>query len=193
MFLTDFLEPPTKFSARNAEALYWQSFASQHGQNFGLRGSDECVYADDPSQHIDADDAVTAALKQSAYFQSIDRLQVDLEDSRIASTKVDDFDRRLHRSVESLPRQCVPSETAVMEAAFYLIKEGVWNIPDMGRVNVKQARALLWNAAWLQEHMNSIWRDEGALPRHIQPSKSTFLDDLSWLSWGLVELATRQC
>ena len=85
------------------------------------------------------------------------------------------------------------SETGVMEAAFYLIKEGVLNIPDIGMVNVKQARALLWNAAWLQEHMNSIWRDEGALPRHAQPSKSTFLDDFHWLAWGLVELAKRRC
>ena len=71
-----------------------------------------------------------------------------------------------------------------MEAAFHLIKEGMLNIPDIGRVNVKQARALLWNAAWLQEHMNSIWRDEGALPRHAQPSKITFLDDFSLASMG---------
>ena len=125
MFLGDFLEPPTKFSARNAEALYWQSFASQHGRNFGRRGSDEDIYADDPSQHIDADDAVTAALKQSAYFQSIDRMQVDLEDGRIASTCTDDFDRKLQQSVENLPTKYVPSETVAMEAAFYLIKEGL--------------------------------------------------------------------
>ena len=44
-----------------------------------------------------------------------------------------------------------------------MIKQGVLNIPDTGTVNVKQARAFLWNAAWLQEYMNKIWQD-GAFP-----------------------------
>ena len=55
-----------------------------------------------------------------------------------------------------------------MEAAYYLIHAGLLNIPDVGTVNVKQARAFLWNAAWLQEHMNAKWRQEGKL----QPSQT---------------------
>ena len=30
----------------------------------------------------------------------------------------------------------------------------------MNAINVKQARAFLWNAAWLQEHMSAKWREE---------------------------------
>ena len=83
-------------------------------------------------------------------------MQVDFEDGRIASTKKDDFDQQLQRSVKKMQKTYVPSETVVMEAAFYLIKDGILNTPDFGVVNVKQARAFPWNAARLQEHMNSI-------------------------------------
>ena len=57
-------------------------------------------------------------------------------------------------------RQMSEPLTVVMEAAFFLLREGLLNIPDVGVVNVKQARAFLWNAAWLQEHMNKLWRDD---------------------------------
>ena len=178
----------------------------------------ECIYADDPSHHLDAGHAVTAALQQTAYFQSIDRMQMDLEDGCIANTTKDDFDQQLQRSVEKLSRhqplqvhvegsrsagakedalqrqlrasmqkietKGVASETVVMEAAFSLIQDGILNTPDIGIVNVKQARALLWNAAWLQEHINAIWRDAGVLPKRAQQSKNTFLDDCSLAIMG---------
>ena len=95
MLLSDFLQPPAKPSLRSAEALYWRSFASQHSQNFGVSDCEECIYADDPSHHLDAGHAVTAALKQTAYFQSIDRMQMDLEDGCIANTSKDHFDHQL--------------------------------------------------------------------------------------------------
>ena len=63
-----------------------------------------------------------------------------------------------------------------MESAFFLIREGLLNIPDVGTVNVKQARALLWNAAWLQEHMNKQWRDKNLLPAHAQASTDIDFD-----------------
>ena len=50
--------------------------------------------------------------------------------------------------------------TVVIEAAFFLLREGLLNVPDLGVLNVKQARAFLWNAAWLQEYMNRRWPDE---------------------------------
>ena len=76
--------------------------------------------------------------------------------------------------MSKLKREYVPSETVVMEHAFVLISKGLLNIPDVGRENVKQARAFLWNAAWLQEYMNKKLRDEGLLPRHAE--EHAFLD-----------------
>ena len=57
-----------------------------------------------------------------------------------------------------------------MEAAFFLLQQDLLRIPDMppGTVNVKQARAFLWNAAWLQEYMNEKWREEAPLAASAQ-------------------------
>ena len=57
-----------------------------------------------------------------------------------------------------------------MEAVVTLLKSGLLNIPDNGIVNVKQARALLWNAAWLQEYMNEKWHEDGSLVRELGTS-----------------------
>ena len=66
-------------------------------------------------------------------------------------------------AVAQLPRQCKRIRTVVMEAAFALSQQGLLNIPDVGVINVKQARAFLWNAAWLQEYMCSKWREYATL------------------------------
>ena len=50
------------------------------------------------------------------------------------------------------------SPTIVLEVACHLLLHGALNIPDVGGIHVEQARALLWNAVWLQEHMNEQWR-----------------------------------
>ena len=63
-----------------------------------------------------------------------------------------------------------------MEAAYYLVDCGLFNIPDVGTVNVKQARAFLWNAAWLQEHMTARWKLEGELSRKQTDAEPKFDD-----------------
>ena len=78
-------------------------------------------------------------------------MQTDVKDDVPGQKDADAFGKALRKGVSKLKRY-VPSETVVMEHAFVLISEGLLNIPDVGRVNVKQARAFLWNAAWLQEY-----------------------------------------
>ena len=63
-----------------------------------------------------------------------------------------------------------------MEVAYYLIECGLFNIPDVGTINVKQARAVLWNAAWLQEHMTAKWQLEGELAPSPNDAKAKFDD-----------------
>ena len=73
-----------------------------------------------------------------------------------------------------LPPKFDHTPSVVMEAAMFLLQQGLLNIPDVGIVNVKQARAFLWNAAWLQEHMNTCWQKDGsflcdsAVDRHFK-------------------------
>eukprot|EP00959_Pyramimonas_sp_CCMP1952_P163316 3413948-Pyramimonas_sp.AAC.1 len=49
------------------------------------------------------------------------------------------------------------TRTAVLDACVHLLRAGVLNVVDMPEINVKQARALMWNAAWLQDVMNRAW------------------------------------
>ena len=56
-----------------------------------------------------------------------------------------------------------------------LPEQGLLNVPDVGCINVKQARALLWNAVWLQEFMNERWKDEACFLSLDRPQERSNL------------------
>ena len=91
-------------------------------------------------------------------------MRAEIQEKEPLKRDVDEFGKALKGSVSKLNKAYVPSETVVMEHAFFLLREGLLNIPDVGSINVKQARAFLWNAAWLQEYMSRLWREKGILP-----------------------------
>ena len=66
--------------------------------------------------------------------------------------------------MQQLPQTWVKSPTVVIEAAIFLIQEGVFKIPDLGIQNVKQCRAFLLTAIWFQERMNKKWELESSSP-----------------------------
>ena len=59
---------------------------------------------------------------------------------------------------------------------FFLLTQGVLDIPKVGGINVKQAHAFLWSAAWLQEFMNKRWRADGAITTDMRTDKWGVLD-----------------
>ena len=128
-----------------------------------------------------ADEALNAAEKQKIFFQAVDNFVYDDDNDMkpLQHKEKDEFDKRLDRAttrLRSKPKRVHPSETVVMEAAYYLIECGLFNIPDVGTINVKQARAFLWNAAWLQEHMTAKWQLEGELAPSHNDAKAKFDD-----------------
>ena len=163
--LAEFLTPPAVVHARNAEGLYWLGCNERlRAAGLGFCNSSPGTSAEPSftSMWLDPDDASAAADRQKEFFKSICARTVDLESARHIKprNKEDCGVLALAQLGELRPRQR-RSPTAVMEAAFFLIREGYLNIPDVGSINVKQARAFLWNAAWLQEFMNAKWRGEG--------------------------------
>ena len=70
------------------------------------------------------------------------------------------FDVKLRSALASVSQTHQKSDTIVMEVVFLMLERGLLNIPDVGTINVKQARAFLWNAAWLQEYLVGEWREE---------------------------------
>ena len=76
------------------------------------------------------------------------------------------------------------THTVVMEAAFYLLDKGLLDIPHVGGINVKQARALLHMAAWLQCHMSAHWQDEGLLGDTPHASTQPYAHELLFALLG---------
>ena len=162
--LEDFHEPPRKIHAKNVEGNYWKEFAEQMRESFPSSRTDPALTNSTSQWRIPEVDALTSAGKQQLFFKGLDKYNIDI--SIAAGTqqkKKKEFERKLETAVKKLPAVVIPSDTVVMEAAFFLLEQGLLNIPDVGTINVKQARAFLWNAAWLQEYMSAEWRAKGLL------------------------------
>ena len=93
---------------------------------------------------------------------------LSLEDEGTPFIKVrsDEFEKKLSGAIKVMKENgaYTPSTIVIMEAAFELLQSGLLNIPDVGSLNVKQARAFLWNAVWLQHYMNELWQADDKLP-----------------------------
>ena len=74
-----------------------------------------------------------------------------------------EWERRFSTAMAALP-SVVPSTTIVMEASAYLIRQGLFVIPDVGTENRKQVLAFLHISSWLQQYMIDRWVDAGELP-----------------------------
>ena len=177
--LHDFYLPPTKVHARNPEALYWQGFGTSFSQMFSqdVDIAPQCAHS--VVWNISTENASEAAERQKLYFKALDQYKIDVqsvEAHQQMKKTVDPYDETLKASVGELSRSYVRSTTIVLEGAFFLIASGVLNIPDTGNVNVKQARAFLWNAIWLQEHMNVKWHLEEDRPSKSRKGKVAFDD-----------------
>ncbi len=160
----DFHAPPAKIHHRSAEARYWQGFATQIHEAFPDRTDQEMRRASESSWHISTEDAMVAAERQQRFFMAVDRfdfdpevcMSIDAKTTKPDAQKKDgkeEFERTLENAMKRLPQRPIKTDTVVMEAAFFLLQQGLLDIPDTGHINVKQASAFLWNAAWLQDHI----------------------------------------
>ena len=175
--LSEFHLPPRKMHSRNAEGRYWQEFVERFRDCSPSEHNAPVCRAEEPEWCISSQSALLAMECQSKFCKSIDFTDFDpkccvrpscLESAQTLPTPAavtkESFQGIVDAAIRRLPPVTKKSDTVVMEAAFHLlVVEGLLNVQDLGQMNVKQARALLWNAAWLQEHMSVRWRNEGAL------------------------------
>jgi hypothetical protein len=61
------------------------------------------------------------------------------------------------------------SHTIVLEAAVYLIRRGLLNVKGTPNVNIKQGRALLTFAVWLQYRKSADWVRDDKLAKPAWP------------------------
>ena len=176
--LDDFHYPPLLHRRRSVECNYWQGFAEAVGRLLPMSLPPDAPEAFPGPCPISVGGAHAAAAKQTHFFQSTDKLQATMApptSSRPGQLSVPEAG--IAAAMDKFRGRCVPSPSVVMEAAFHLLEEKILDIPGIGITNVKQARALLWNAAWLQEHMTERWKEEGQLQLSKQEDRPGLFKD----------------
>lgn len=183
--LQEWLGLPQNLGRPSAEARYAGEFVART-QETCLDVSHACT-ADGcvrPDGRTDAEwrDWTAGALrdkasKQSAYFNALDTDKIEHTPVSKHSSHADDVAARdpfaevrqkIKRSMDLLSVQALakqPSHTMVVEAAVFLLGQGVLNVKGSDQMNVKQSRVLLLWAIWLQHQKSVEWIAAGKLDR----------------------------
>lgn len=111
------------------------------------------------SGSLSAANSLRVGDQQQQFLDMIDKGTVELQQAArdLRSSKVDALQQTVNDAMTGLSLPPLKSRTSVVKAALYLIDSGVLHIPILNIINVKQARAFLWNALWLQDVMNREW------------------------------------
>jgi len=119
--------------------------------------------------------------RQVAFFKKVDTCVVDADvlnvPEELAQRNATDnaWADGLEACTSSLRSREVPvrpSHVRVIEAALYLMQSGLLNVKGTRQLNIKQCRAVLHWAWWLQQKMSQKWLDEevvGNAPFRIAP------------------------
>ena len=110
--------------------------------------------------------------RQRTFFMNLDVCKVDddalrtssdtISTPEVASSWCRELDARIH-TLRSGSVPLAPSHTRVIEAAGFLLRGGLLNVKGTQHQNVKQGRALLHWAWWLQQEMSRRWIADGTL------------------------------
>ena len=133
--LAEFIRPPSKVHARNAEGQYWLRCSEQlcaafpSARSEGPANATQASDATRPAYSslcLEATDACAAASRQKAFFKGMGARVADPDVCKRASS----LDRNDcgQASLEKLRSFHIPSRrspTAVLDAAFFLIEEGM--------------------------------------------------------------------
>ena len=118
------------------------------------------------------------ALSQATLFKKLDACEID---DAILHSKAD-FDvssegdawvERVNTAFDELvtyEQQRPESPTRVLEAVFYLLENGILDVPDTKNINIKQGRAVLHAAACIQRMKTKEWVESGKLQEETLPA-----------------------
>ena len=157
--LNDILFPLSLQKSRSAESKYVVEYVREDKNLLPYTVDDRIDLASSQSVRLAATETLLKTDRQKKYFALVDKFYVDPARSPQvkADVKPDELQKAIQSSMSTLPATPPMTRTSVVEAALYLLDNGVLHIPDVNTVNVKQARALLWNALWLQDVMSREW------------------------------------
>ncbi|CAK0905228.1 unnamed protein product, partial [Prorocentrum cordatum] len=159
--MDDVIAPAAWLRSTAAEAKYIVEFMRENSAR--LRAPDVASRAPvfEDAVRLRPAASLAAADRQADFFKMIDAWKAETSTKPQKSTQEtqDALQHRLQTVMADGRSSAFPlvpprTRTAVLDACFHLLRAGVLNVVDMPEINVKQARALLWNAAWLQDVMN---------------------------------------
>ena len=186
---TAFLCVPPGAHGRSAEAKYAQSYvhnnaAMQRLANDGV-GDTRLLKIEDSIWTAPCGHAEHSGKQQVTLFRKLDTLEVDIthlsdaarerpadhvmdcpeaDEETAATTTASTWHDGLGAAVRALHARGAPvGHTAVLDAAAFLLDQGLLNVKGEDRLNVKQCRALLHWALWLQKKMSHQWVKAGQL------------------------------
>ena len=183
--MNELVNPAALRQSRSAEAKYVVDFIKEDKSCLPNTSAAPDSSEATLSTRLSANKALIAADKQAQFFKFVDKYVADPETSPVLSKDgIPDFlQRNIDQAVARLPVTVPRSRSSVVEAAFFLLENGVLNVPVVGGINVKQARALLWNAVWLQDVMNREW-ELHPLSDTTSATESSFADDFQLALMG---------
>ncbi|CAK0894190.1 unnamed protein product, partial [Prorocentrum cordatum] len=182
--LNELVNSATLARSRSNEAKYLRGFIEEEKKCVSRRTA--AADGDGAFQEcsLSARKSLIVSDMQQKFFKIANEGEDNVEMVRkVEKTKSDVLQQRIDAAMARIPvalERKVPllarkSSTSVVEAALFLLSQKVLDIPDVGGINVKQARAFLWNALWLQDVMNREWSLDD--PPGSQFSSSSSLAD----------------
>jgi hypothetical protein len=116
-------------------------------------------------------EAVGKGCRQREFFKKLDKCSIDeaclyASAASRSGAAPEQWGARFAASVAALRttfKDVSPSHTVVVEAAVFHLQKGLLNVKGTHHVNVKQARALITYAVWLQHYKSDEWIRDGKL------------------------------
>ena len=182
---------PCNLGRRSAESKYSEEFlARTRAAMCSMESVDEhdaFVMPDEEQSaawtHWSVGAVQHTASVQSGFFKTLDagedsaeslfeKMQSDML-NKVGHDPFNEVRKRIRTAIVEMnaeTRYRGPSHSIVLEAAVFLLQRGLLNVKGKTYVNVKQARALLVFASWLQFRKSMRWADEKKLQLHDAPS-----------------------
>ena len=152
---------------RSAEALYTYGFAARARDClWGCSNDLPNLAPSEGTEHaVSSADACLHAVQQRKFFSEVDASVAEPQLVHSIPGPISE-ERKWQSLLDPIIDTTIVSPTIVMEVAFFLIQTTLLRIPEVGTINVKQARALLHFACWIQDSMIQEW---GLLTKEVKP------------------------
>jgi hypothetical protein len=177
----EFLSLPANVTGKSAEANYAKEYtrrvvAAQLDAS-SLTGPTKAVPTEASLFSISCGSAADKAAQQTELFGKLDaflfdetKLYPSHADTQQSMQRADDWSAQLGAETADLRAQVnqwPKHHTVVLEAAAHLLRSGILNVKGTRKINVKQGRALLHFACWLQRFKSTEWTREGILEKPV--------------------------